>query len=47
MNKVSRLETDWVRLGPSAISRLDFGLTRFANRPTYAFPWHGDTIPVR
>ena len=36
-----------VRLGPSGIGRLDLGLTRFANRPTYAFPWHGDTIPVR
>lgn len=26
---------------------LDIGMKRFANRPSYAFPWHGDRIPVR
>lgn len=34
-----------VRLGPGAVGRLEIGLKRFANRPSYAFPWHGDTIP--
>ena len=26
--------------------RLGLGLRRFVNTPTYAFPWHGDAIPV-
>ena len=34
-----------VRLGPGAVGKLEIGLKRFANRPSYAFPWHGDTIP--
>ena len=36
-----------VRLGPGAGGRLEIGLKRFVNPPTYAFPWHGDEIPVR
>lgn len=36
-----------VRLAPGAGLTLDLGVQRFANQPTYAFPWHGATIPVR
>lgn len=36
-----------VRLAPGTGLTLEMGITRFANRPGYAFPWHGDTIPVR
>ena len=36
-----------VRLGPGAGGRLKLKMKRFVNQPTYAFPWHGDTIPVR
>jgi len=36
-----------VRLAPGTGLTLDMGMKRFANRPTYAFPWHGDTIPVQ
>ena len=35
-----------VRLSPGTGIRLDIGLRRFANRPGYAFPWHGGRIPV-
>ena len=35
-----------VELPPSAAIRLHVGLERFVNRPTYAFPWHGDSVPV-
>jgi hypothetical protein len=35
-----------VELPPSTAIRLGAGLRRFANQPSYAFPWHGDTIPV-
>jgi hypothetical protein len=28
-----------VRLEPGAGARLEFKLTRYANRPTFAFPW--------
>jgi len=35
-----------VQLPPSTSIRIDVGMRRFANRPTYAFPWHGDEIPV-
>jgi hypothetical protein len=31
-----------VHLCPGARSRLDVGMTRFANRPSYAPPWHGE-----
>jgi len=33
-------------LPPSTIIRLDAGLRRFVNTPSYAFPWHGDTVPA-
>lgn len=36
-----------VRLAPGAGLTLDLGVKRFANQPTYALPWHGDSIPVR
>ena len=29
-----------VRLGPGAGGRLEIGLDRFVNQPTYNFPWH-------
>ena len=35
-----------VQLPPAASIRLDVGMRRFAHQPTYAFPWHGDEIPV-
>lgn len=36
-----------LRLPPGTGIILEAGLRRFANKPTYTFPWHGDTIPVR
>jgi hypothetical protein len=36
-----------VRLPPGMGLTLDMGMKRFANRPTYAFPWHRDAIPVQ
>ncbi len=36
-----------VRLPAGNGIKLALGMKRFANKPTYAFPWHGDTIPVR
>lgn len=35
-----------VQLPPSTTIRLDIGMQRFVNRPSYAFPWHGDSVPV-
>ena len=35
-----------VTLTPSTSVRIDAGLQRFANKPTYAFPWHEDEVPV-
>ena len=35
-----------VQLPPATRIRLDIGMKRFANQPSYAFPWHGDRIPV-
>ena len=35
-----------VTLAPSAFVRLGLGLERYVNTPSYAFPWHGDVIPV-
>jgi hypothetical protein len=35
-----------VELPPSTAVRVNAGMRRFANPPSYAFPWHGDTIPV-
>ena len=26
--------------------RLECGLDRFSNNPTYAFPWHDDKVPI-
>jgi hypothetical protein len=36
-----------VRLRPGASVRLQLEQQRFVNQPSYAFPWHGDKIPVR
>ena len=36
-----------VRLGPGAGGQLEIGLKRFVNHPSYAFPWHGEKMPVR
>ena len=35
-----------VELPPSTAIRVGAGLDRFCNTPSYAFPWHGDGIPV-
>ena len=35
-----------VELPPSGQIRLDAGLSRFSNKPSYAFPWHGSEIPI-
>ena len=35
-----------VELPPSTAIRISAGMQRFANDPSYAFPWHGDGIPV-
>ena len=35
-----------VQLPPSAAIRVEAGIRRFVNDPSYAFPWHGDRIPV-
>ena len=35
-----------VQLPPGSSIRLEMGIRRFAHKPTYAFPWHGDSIPV-
>ena len=35
-----------IELPPSTAIRVEAGMRRFANQPSYAFPWHGDTIPV-
>jgi len=35
-----------VQLPPATAVRIDAGLKRFVNDPSYAFPWHGDKIPV-
>ena len=35
-----------VSLPPATSIRLGLGLRRFVNKPSYAFPWHGDAIPV-
>ncbi len=36
-----------VELGPGSIAQLELEIDRFENPPTYAFPWHGETIPVK
>ncbi len=35
-----------VNLLPSTSVKLDIRMRRFANQPTYAFPWHGDSPPI-
>ena len=35
-----------VDMPPSTTIKLDIKMRRFANRPTYAFPWHGDKPPI-
>jgi hypothetical protein len=35
-----------IRLPPSTVIRLNLGLKRFTNQPSYAHPWHGDEVPV-
>jgi hypothetical protein len=34
-----------VTIEPGAVGKLEIGLVRFANQPSYAFPWHGDSSP--
>ena len=34
-----------VELVPGAVGRLEIDMKRFAHSPTYAFPWHGDSVP--
>ena len=36
-----------VQLPPASGINLDVGTRRFVNRPSYAFPWHGDKVPLR
>ena len=36
-----------VQLPPLTSIRVVAGMRRFANRPSYAFPWHGGTVPVQ
>jgi len=35
-----------VTLPPGKGIRVEAGMKRFVNKPSYAFPWHGDIIPV-
>ncbi len=35
-----------VELPPSTSIKLEIRMRRFANQPTYAFPWHGDRPPI-
>lgn len=35
-----------VELPPGTGIRLELGMKRFANMPSYAFPWHGGRVPV-
>jgi hypothetical protein len=35
-----------VQLPPSTAIRVEARMNRFANDPSYAFPWHGDKIPI-
>ena len=34
-----------LQLPPSGSIRLEAGMRRFVNRPSYAFPWQGDKVP--
>jgi hypothetical protein len=35
-----------VELPPSTSISLNLGMRRFVNQATYAFPWHGDRVPI-
>ena len=35
-----------VELPPSTSIRLEGGMGRFVNQPSYAFPWHGASVPM-
>ena len=35
-----------VTLAPSSSAHISLGVERYVNTPTYAFPWHGNKIPV-
>ena len=35
-----------VELPPATSIQLDIGIRRYVNKPGYAFPWHGDSVPV-
>ena len=36
-----------VQLPPSTRIRLEIGMHRFMNKLSYAFPWYGDSVPMR
>ena len=36
-----------VELPPGTSVKLDIGTRRFVNKPSYAFPWHGDSVPIQ
>ncbi len=46
--KVQPLDSQYfeVRLPRSTSLRVEAGMRRFANDPSYAFPWHGGSIPT-
>ena len=46
--KAAKLDSKYlaVELPPNTAIHLDLGISRFMNDPSYAFPWHGGTIPV-
>jgi hypothetical protein len=48
-SETARVEAKFftVRLPAGTGLSLKMGVRRYANKPTYAFPWHGDRIPVR
>ena len=35
-----------VELPPSTAIRINAGMKRYVNKPSYAFPWHGDSVPI-
>ncbi len=47
--KATDVTSKWlhVTLGEGAMGRLKLNMRRFANQPTYAFPWHRDGVPFR
>lgn len=34
-------------ISPGSVVQLEIEMDRFQNAPSYAFPWHGDTIPIQ